>query len=108
MEEPKLANWFACPLCGHQRRIEGWDPESYADQIKIRDVRGLGKGHGSGVASEWAANVDSAGLDLEAMAKRCLKIVELCLDTGEVSADDLVDDVPDELVKSIASANAED
>ena len=42
------------------------------------------------------------------MAKRCLKIVKLCLDTSEVSADDLVDEVPEELVDLIASASAED
>jgi len=100
-----LADWFACPLCGHQRPIEGWDPEDYDDEIKIRDVRGLGRDHGSTVASEWSANVDSAGLDIEAMARRCLKIVELCLDTGEVSADDLLDDVPSEIVEEIISAN---
>ena len=63
-EDSKLANWFVCPLCGHQRRIEGWDPEGYDDEIKIRDVRGLGKGHGSSVASEWTADGNSAGFKI--------------------------------------------
>jgi hypothetical protein len=96
-----LTEWFVCPLCGHQRPIASWNPTYYDDEIKIRDVRGRGKGHGSVVDSEWSAAISSSGLDLEAMAKRCLKIIKLCLDTSEVSAGDLVDEVADELVDAI-------
>ena len=85
-----------------------FDPEDYDDEIKIRNVKGLGREHGSTVASEWSADVDSAGLDIEAMAKRCLKIVELCLETGKVSADDLVEYVPSDLAEEIISTKPED
>jgi hypothetical protein len=103
-----LADWFACPLCGRQRPIEGWDPSSFDDEIKIRNVKGLGRGRGSEVESEWSAVVDSAGLNLMEMAKRCLKIVELCLESDEVSASDLVDDVPQDLVQSVIEEKTED
>jgi hypothetical protein len=96
-----LADWFACPLCGRQRPIAGWDPLLFDDEIKIRDVVGKGKGHGFEAASEWSASEYSAGLDLKAMAERCLTIVGLCLDSGEVWAEDLVEDVPAELVEAV-------
>jgi hypothetical protein len=102
-----LANWFACPLCGRQRPIAGWDPTLFDDEIKIRNLRGRGKGHGFGVDSEWNASLHSAGLDLNAMAERCLAIVGLCLDSREVSADDLAEEVPPELVEAILEENAQ-
>lgn len=96
-----MTDWFLCPLCGRQRPIAGWDPTLYDGEIKIRDVRGKGKNHGFAVDSEWDASQYSAGLDLEEMARRSLKIVEMCLYTGEVQAEDLVYDVPYELEEAI-------
>jgi len=103
-----LTDWFVCPLCGHQRTISGWDPSGYDNEIKIRDVRGRGKGRGSEVASEWTVDVNSAGLDITAMARRSLKIVELCLNTGWVFASDFVDDTPAQLIDEIVENKAEE
>jgi hypothetical protein len=55
-----LADWFACPLCGHQRPIAGWNPLHYGNDIKIREVVGKGKRHGFEAYDERSASQDSA------------------------------------------------
>jgi hypothetical protein len=102
-----MTEWFLCPLCGHHRPISGWDPSGYDDEIKIRDVQGLGKGHGSTVASEWNASVDSSGLDLTAMARRCLKIIAICIDECGVDVDELLADVPENLAEAIRNSSGD-
>lgn len=51
---------------------------------------------------------DSYDLDLEAMARRCLEIVKICIDTGEVESNDLVDYLPEDLIEEVVKEKAED
>jgi hypothetical protein len=91
-----------------QRNVDRWDPYSLPDSIIIRQWEGAGRGRGFNKISETTADVDAGSLDIESLAKRCLRIVEICLETDEVSADDLVDDVPEELTEEIISQKAGD
>ena len=102
-----MAVFFVCPLCGRQRPVDGWDPSGYRDEITLRDGTGLGKGHGFEYSYERTA-IDSTELDLNAVAKRCLDIVEICLETRAVSPYDLVAHIPDELIEEIVTEKAED
>lgn len=87
--------------------MTGWDPASYRDEITVRDGVGLGRGKGFEYTDERAVD-DSNDLDLVAMARRSLEIVKICIDTGEVEADDLVLYVPDELIEEVVKEKAED
>lgn len=58
--------------------------------------------------SDERAVDDSSDLDLVAMARRCLEIVKICIDTGEVEAEDLVLYVPDDLIEAVVKEKAED
>ena len=95
-----MAVYFVCPLCGRQRPVAGWDPFGFRDEIILRDGRGRGYGRGFEYNDERTAE-DSIEIDLEAMARRCLVIVDMCLDTGMVSADDLIDDLPSEIAETL-------
>lgn len=101
-----MAVFFVCPLCGRQRPVSGWDPSEYLDEITLRDGIGAGRGQGFEYSNERTAD-DSAEIDLEAMAKRSLEIVKICIETEDVSPDDLVDYVPDELAEEIVKEKAE-
>lgn len=101
-----LVVFFVCPLCGRQRPVDGWDPISYRDEITLRDGTGLGRGHGFEYSDERTAN-DSTEIDLDAMARRCLEIVRVCIEDGYVSPDDLVEYVPDALAEEIVKEKAE-
>jgi len=101
-----MAVYFVCPLCGRQRPVAGWDPIYYRDEITLRDGKGRGYGRGFEYSDERTAE-DSLEIDLEAMAKRCLEILKICIETGDVSPEDLVDDVPDELAEEVVKAKAE-
>ena len=98
---------FVCPLCGRQRPVSGWDPLGYRDEITLRDGRGLGRARGFEYSNERTAG-DSTELDLNAMAKRCLEIVKVCIETEAVSVYDLVDFVPEELTEEVVKEKAED
>ena len=102
-----MAIFFVCPLCGRQRPLAGLDPISYRDEITLRDGVGLGRGRGFEYSNERTVE-DSGDLDLEAMARRCLEIVKICVDTGEVDSSDLVDYVPEELIEEVVKEKAED
>ncbi len=103
-----MAEFFVCPLCGRQRPVSGWDPVAFRDDITLRD--GVGKGWGGGFeySNERTADIDHGDLDIVAMARRCLEIVRICVNTGEVSYDDLVDHVPDEFTEEIVKEKAEE
>ena len=58
--------------------------------------------------SESTADVDPGSLDVKSLAKRSLRIVKICLDTNQVSADDLVDDVPEELAEEVVTQKADE
>lgn len=77
------------------------------DDITIRKLAGAGRGKGFIRTSESTADIDAGSLDIEAIAKRCLRIVEICLDTHLVSADELVDDVPESLAEEIVTQKAD-
>ena len=87
--------------------MTGWDPISYRNEIILRDGVGLGRGRGFEYSNERTVE-DSDDLDLEAMARRCLEIVQVCIETGEVNSDDLVDYVPEELIEEVVKEKAED
>ena len=103
-----LAVYFVCPLCGRQRPVRGWDPSFYADEITLRDGKGMGYGRGFEYSNERIADGSLIELDLAAMAKRCLEIVKICIETKAVSLHDLVNYVPDELIEEIVKEKAED
>ena len=101
-----LAVYFVCPLCGRQRPVADWDPSFYRDEVTLRDGKGLGRGHGFEYDNERTAQ-DSTEIDLEAMARRSLEIVKICIEGGAVSADELVEYVPDDLAEEIVKEKAE-
>lgn len=100
---------FKCPLCGRRRTVSGWNPTGLSDVIVVQEVDGAGKGHGfRTVGEEDATYSATTELDLEAMARRCLEIVGICLKSTRVFASDLVDNVPWQLQEEVVSAKAED
>lgn len=103
-----MGEFFVCPLCGRQRPVSGWDPASLRDVILLREGVGKGRGRGFEYGHERTADSDHGDLDIAAMARRCLIIVRLCVDTGEVSYYDLVDDVPDDFTEEIVKEKAEE
>ena len=103
-----MAEFFYCPLCGRRRPISGWNPDQLPDQIVIQEVVGAGRGHGFTTLDQRNAVQNSGDLDLLALAKRCLRIVGLCLGASGVDASDLVDDVPSDLEAKIVEEKAED
>ena len=102
-----MVEMFKCPLCGHRRTVQGWNPISLNDTITVQEVRGAGRGHGFVTAWEDDATLTPTGLDLLAMARRCLQIVGLCLRSWDVFASDLVDDVPWQLQEEVVSRQSE-
>ncbi len=102
-----MGEHFLCPLCGRQRPVKGWNPYFYRDEIIIREIVGLGRGRGFLTVSQRATK-GTDRLDLTDMARRCLRIVGICMDTYVVSASELIDDVPEELVDEIVREKAED
>jgi hypothetical protein len=99
---------FVCPLCGLQRNTSRWDPDSLPDSIIIREWEGGGRASGFRKIDERTADQHVGDLNIEAMAKRCLRIVKMCLDTNIVSAYQLVDDVPEELAEEIVTQKADE
>jgi hypothetical protein len=99
---------FVCPLCGLQRNLSRWDPDFLPDSIIIREWEGGGRKRGFIKSFESTADVDPGSLDVKSLAKRCLRIVKICLDTNQVSADDLVDDVPEELAEEVVTQKADE
>jgi hypothetical protein len=74
----------------------------------IQEVVGAGRGHGFTTLDQRNAVQNPGDLDLLALAKRCLRIVGLCLAAPGVNASDLVDDVPSHLEEEIVEEKAED
>jgi hypothetical protein len=104
-----VVEFFKCPLCGLRRIVNGWHPALLNDVIMVQEVEGAGRGRGfRTVSEEDATESRTTGLDLPAMAERCLKIVEICLKSSQVSASDLVDDVPWQLQDEVVREKAED
>ena len=80
-----------------------------SDTIMVQEVHGAGKGRGFRTVGEEDATYSSGTeLDLLAMAKRCLQIVEICLRSTDVFASDLVDYVPWQLQEEVVREKAED
>jgi len=72
-------------------------------------VSGAGRGHGfRAVSGEDAVESLATDLDLLAMARRCLGIVDICLRSSYVFASDLVDNVPWQLQEAVVNEKAED
>lgn len=88
--------------------MTGWNPAALRDEITLREGVGRGRGGGFEYSNERTAEMDHGDLDIVAMARRCLEIVRICVDTGEASYDDLVDHVPDEFAEEIVKEKAED
>ena len=66
-------------------------------------------GHGFRTVDEEDAVYSSATeLDLLAMARRCLEIVEICLKNTDIFASDLVENVPWQLQEEVVREKAED
>lgn len=82
------------------------DPYSYRDEIIIREIVRVGRGSRFLTVSELATK-GTDRLNLTDNAKRCLRIVGICMDTYAVSASELVDNVPEELVEEIVRDKAE-
>jgi len=101
-----MATFFVCPLCGRQRPVNGWTPFLLGDEVILRDGSGRGRGAGFEYTNERTAQDDPDDLDLEAMARRCLVIVGICL-AADVKASDLIDYVPEELIETIVEERAE-
>ncbi len=79
-----------------------------SDAIIVQEVEGAGRGWGFRTVSEDDATESVTGLDLLAMARRCLEIVEICLKSSQVFASDLVDNVPWQLQEEVVREKAED
>jgi hypothetical protein len=104
-----MVDFFRCPLCGLRRPVNRWNPELLADMIILQEVHGAGRGHGFATVGEFDATQDWAfRLDLLAMARRCLRIVEICMRSPLVSASDLVDNVPSVLQEEVVREKAEE
>ena len=78
------------------------------DMVVVQDVQGAGRGHGFVTLSEQSATEGFVELDLLAMARRCLRIVGICMRSQQVSASELVDEIPSELEEEIVREKAED
>ena len=102
-----VVEFFKCPLCARRRPVQGWDPISLDDTIVVQEVQGAGRGRGFRTVNEEDATEVTTELDLLAMARRCLKIVEICLRSREVFASDLVNHVPWQL-EEVITEKAED
>jgi hypothetical protein len=89
--------------------VLGWDPVSLSDTIVVQEVEGAGRGRGfRTVSEEDATESATTELDLLAMARRSLEIVEICLKSSQVFASDLVDNVPWQLQEEVVREKAED
>jgi hypothetical protein len=79
------------------------------DGVIIQDVRGAGKGRGFVTLGERDATLDYlTSIDLLGMARRCLRIVGICLRSRNVSVWDLVDEVPSALQEEVVREKAEE
>ena len=103
-----MAEFFKCPLCGHRRPVNGWFPILLDDGVIVQEVRGAGRGRGFVTVSEQDATRTLTGLNLLGMARRCLRIVGMCMKSTQVSASALLGDVPSDLEEEIVRGKAED
>ena len=55
---PIHARWlkthFACPLCGKNCQLEGFDPENLSLDIRVKSFKGLGRGKGFDLDEEYS------------------------------------------------------
>lgn len=103
-----MVEFFKCPLCGHRRTVNGWNPILLDDTVMVQEVRGAGRGHGFVTVSEQDATRTFTGLSLLGMARRCLRIVGVCMRSPQVSASNLLDFVPPGLEEEIVREKAEE
>jgi hypothetical protein len=88
--------------------VNGWYPILLNDEVIVQEVRGAGRGRGFVTVSEQDATRTLSDLDLLGMAKRCLRIVGMCMRSPKVSASALLGDVPSDLEEEIVREKAED
>ena len=80
---------FVCPLCGLQRNVNRWNPDSLPDKIIIREKAGGGYARGFTTISETTADYDAGGLDVEALRTKPRRARNLIGADAVGSADDV-------------------
>ncbi len=73
-----------CPLCGKKTHIDQFDPENFADDIFVQEIKGLGRGKGFKV-TEVTSIFDNSNDDTIWMIKeRVLQLAKILKDEGEL------------------------
>ena len=88
----RMSLWI-CPLCGKQVSIRYYDPSGFADDIVIIQLRGLGRGRGFEVVSEYSLFEDEDTELLDIISDRVAVLYNLLYeDKGDDEDEEKEDD----------------
>lgn len=80
-----------CPMCGKSASLRNFDPESFANEIYVSNVRGLGRGRGFKVTSRIQI-MDKHDYDSirEMIANRAIELLATLEKNGDVSIEHIL------------------